>query len=88
MKYTIFYDEVKIGVLEINERGQHKYTPDENGVEQVKDKVLLMHDMLEKTDWRDPIPFFENRIENAKRFSHENDIYSHTDCFRMVKENN
>ena len=88
MNYTIFYKETKIGVLEINENGEHRYTPDIKGVESVKNEVMLMHDMLEKTDWREPIPFFKNRIENAKRFSNESEITSHTDCFRMVKEAN
>ena len=83
MKYNIFYKDVKIGVLEINDEGKHKYTPDDNGVETIKDDVSLF--LLEKTEWTDPIPFFQNRINDAKKFSHEEDIRSHSAFFRMVK---
>ena len=87
MKYKILYKETLIGVLEINEKNQYKYTPDFDGVEKVNKEVSLIHEMLEGSDWRDPIPFFKNRIDNAKRFSKENYISSQTDSFRMVKEN-
>lgn len=83
MKYMILYKEIKIGVLEISEAGQYKYTPDENGVRAVKNEVSLPHDLLEKSDWREPIPFFKERIDNAKKFSLE-EISYHTDFFKMV----
>lgn len=88
MRYKVLYADTVIGILEISsETGQHKYTPDVAGVEKVKNRVSLTHEMLVGTEnWTDPIPFFKNRIENAKRFSHENDISTHTDMFRMVQE--
>lgn len=86
IKYEILYKQTKIGVLEVNEQGQHKYTPDLNGIENVKNEVSLSHYMLEKTDWKAPIPFFKNRIENAKRFPKVKIGY-HTDNFRMIKLN-
>ena len=84
MKYTIYYKDVTIGVLEINSEGKHKYTPYANGVEAVKMETLLSHELLEKSGWRSPIPFFKDSIEDAKKFSQEKDIRSHTDNFRMV----
>lgn len=86
MKYTIFYKDTKIGVLEINTDGQHRYTPNDEGINAVKNEVALTHEMMEKTGWREPIPFFKNRIENATRFNREHEIDSHTDLFRMIKE--
>lgn len=86
-KYEIFYNDIKIGVLEINEKEQYKYTPVTEGVEKVKDDISLIHEMLEESEWREPIPFFKNRIENAKRFGKEKDISTHTDNFRMVRLN-
>lgn len=85
-KYNILYKDILIGILEINEQEQHRYTPDAENVEKVKKMVPLIHEMTEKTDWRDPIPFFKNRIDNSKRFSQEDDIRSHTDFFRMIKQ--
>ena len=83
-KYEIFYKEILIGMLEIRDDGKHKYTPNMKGVEIAKTQVSLIHEMLEASDWRDPIPFFQNRIDNAKRFSTENNISYHTDSFRMI----
>ena len=84
MTYTIYYKETAIGVLEINKHCGHKYTPDADGVKAVENETLLMHEMLEKSDWRSPIPFFRDSIEDAKKFSQEKDIRSHTNNFRMV----
>ncbi len=86
MKYIVFYKDTKIGVLEINDKGQHKYTPDEIGTQEVKDSISLFYEILTETEWREPIPFFENRIKDAKRFSQENDISNQTDAFRLIKE--
>lgn len=88
MRYRIFYEDVEIGTLEISADGkQHKYTPNTDGIVLVKDYAPLTSKMLEGTNgWEDAIPFFKNRIEDAKRFSHESDITKHTDSFHMVKE--
>ena len=83
-KYEIFYEDTKIGVLEINDKNQHKYTPDSNGIEKVREEISIFYEMLIKSDWREPIPFFENRIKDAKRFSQEKMISNQTDPFRMV----
>ena len=85
MKYNVFYKDTKIGVLEINEVGQHRYTPDATGIQEMKESLSIFYELLVPTDWRDPIPFFENRIRDAKRFSQENDIRNQTDSFRMIK---
>lgn len=86
MKYIVFYKDTRIGVLEINDKNQHRYTPDMNGVEKVKDSISIFYEMLIESDWREPIPFFENRIKDAMRFSQEKDISNQTDPFRMVIE--
>ena len=85
MRYKIYFKNVFIGMLEISDEGKHKYDPCEEGIKQVENEVVLIHEMTEKSAWREPIPFFYNRIENAKRFAKENDISSQTDYFRMVK---
>lgn len=87
MKYTILYNGVEIGVLETNAAGQHKYTPNDEGIERVKNEVSLIREMLVASDWREPIPFFSERIENAKRFNLDVIGYQ-TDLFTMVKTNN
>lgn len=84
LKYQIFYKETLIGVLEINEKGQYRYTPDVEAVESLKNEVPLTREMIEKSDWREPIPFFKERIENGSRFNLDVIRY-HTDLFKMVK---
>ena len=86
IKYIIFYKEIQIGILEINEKNQYKYTPDDKGIETIKNEVPLIHEITEVSDWREPIPFFKNRIDNAKRFNREKDITTHTDWFRMCMQ--
>lgn len=85
MKYKIYCKDVFIGLLEISDdERRHKYTPYIDGVEVAKKLNSLSHEMVEASDWRDPIPFFKNRIENAKRFSDGKVIKSHTDFIKMV----
>lgn len=86
--YKIFYENIQIGVLQINEKGQHKYLPDKKGTEKVMDNISIFHDLLIESDWRDPIPFFENRIRDAKKFSKEDYISNQTDPFKFVKDKN
>ena len=86
MKYKVFYQKTKIGVLEINEKNQYKYTPDVKGTQKVKKSIEIFYEMLVASDWRDPIPFFQNRISDATRFSQEKDIKNQTDPFRMIRE--
>ena len=83
-KYKIFYGPIEIGVLEINTDGKYRYTPNEKGLEEVKNQVSLNNELLKKSDWRDPIPFFKERLDNASGFQSDVIAY-HTDLFRMVK---
>lgn len=87
MKYFIFYEEEKIGILEIDENtGKYRYTKEEGATEKVKQIISLPVEMLESTGWVDPIPIFKNKIDNAKRFGKEANIESFIDPFRMVKQ--
>ncbi len=85
MTYTVFYRETKIGILEINDKGQHKYTPDIEGVKTVKSSISIFHELLEKSDWREPIPVLKNHIEDARKFSQHSYISNQTDDFILVK---
>lgn len=82
--YDIYYKDVCIGLLEINERGQHRYTPIAEGIGKVEEIVPLDNHMTNYKDWGEPIPIWKNKIARAKRFGHEEVISSHTDCFRLV----
>lgn len=84
MKFKVLYKEVEIGMLEINAVGQHKYTPNHEGVRQIENEVSLIREMLVASQWRDPIPFFSERIENAQKFNLRVIGYQ-TDLFKMVR---
>lgn len=84
MKYKIFYDTTEIGVLEINTDGKYRYTPNMEGVEEVKDKISLSNELQIKSEWRDPIPFFKERLDNASGFQSDVIAY-HTDRFVMKR---
>lgn len=85
-KYTVLYGKTPIGVLEINERGQHRYTPNAEGIEAVKTSISLFYELLEKSDWREPIPVLENRLADAKRFGEVDYISNQTDNLILVRE--
>ncbi len=83
-KYIVYYKGVKIGTLEVNEKGQHRYTPDTNGLEAVKENIQIFPELFKQSDWGDPIPLFNNRIQDAKRFHKETkNISNHTDKFEL-----
>lgn len=84
MIYAVFYDAIKIGCLEINEKGQHRYTPVEERMEYIKTSCSIFYELCEKSEWREPIPLFKNRIEDARRFHCEKDIQNQTDDFRLL----
>ena len=84
IEYIILCKNVKIGILQINDRNEYKYIPDENGINIIKDEISLFSFMLNETNFDKPIPYFQNKINDAKKFSTEDDIISHTDPFRMI----
>lgn len=84
-KYEIFYRNILIGILYINPEGLYKYVPDIANTEKVKAEISIIKEMLTGTEWVEPIPFFKNRIEAAKRFSLEDDISTQKDLFRFKK---
>lgn len=86
IRYNVYCKKIKIGVLEINEEGLHRYTPIEEGIRYIENSVPLLHDLEVKSDWREPIPFLNNRIRDAKRFNTEDYIFNHTDPFVLIKE--
>jgi hypothetical protein len=86
VKYNVFLKDIKIGSLEINEEtGLYKYTVDKDATNELKDIISIPVEMTKNTDWIKPIPFFKNKIDNAKRFGREDNIGSFTDPFRLVK---
>lgn len=85
MKYSVFYKDTKIGTLYINEKEEYKYVPELEVVEKIKKEVSLIHEMCEKTHCNE-IPFFKNRIEDAKKAGKTDVITRQTDFFVMVKE--
>ena len=83
ISYAVFYSDIKIGHLEINETGKHRYTPIEGRIEYIKASCSLFPELWKKSEWREPIPLFKNRIEDARRFHCEKDIQNQTDDFRL-----
>ena len=87
-KYQIFYKNVFIGFLEINEDGKHKFIKCD-GIEKVKEEIKEFFELFEESsEWREPIPLFKNRLEDAKRFGVERNIVNQTDPFQLVQVDN
>ena len=67
-KYEVYYDNVFIGLLEINDEEKYKFTKDDKGILETKDRACHIKEILNGTeDFVDPIPFFLNRVRNGER---------------------
>ena len=82
IKYEFYFKDVLLGHLYIRD-GQHRYVPVAENVQNVQHHVPLTREMICGREWGSPIPFFQERIENAKRFGMETCIRYHTDQFTM-----
>ncbi len=83
-RYEFFYRDILIGVLEVDPvTKKHNYIPDADGVKEASDRACLLRVMKEGTgDFVEPIPFFDNRLRNMKRFGLHEMNYQ-TDYFTL-----
>ena len=58
-KNSVFYKDLHIGSLKINDKGQYCYTPVDDAIASISDTVALNHALTTKTDWGSEIPFFK-----------------------------
>ena len=86
-QYNVFYKDLQIGCLEINDTGQYRYTPIDEAISSIEEKVSLNYCLKNTYDWGNPIPFFSERIRNASRFNLKR-IQYHTDYFIMEEVEN
>lgn len=77
--------DIFLGTLIINEEKQYAFITNEEGVQKVKDKTVLIVEILYGTNgFVDAIPFFQNRIYNMEKNKLESIRY-HTDYFILKK---
>ena len=81
--YAIYCYDIRIGTLQIDDEGRHRYTAERKGVEQLSGRMSLPYEMTHDQEWGEPIPFFKNSIEDAHRFGREDYITSFTNPFKM-----
>lgn len=67
-KYEVYYKDVFIGKLFVNDEYKYCYEPVFEGVEKVKDRACLLKVMENGTDgeFGEPIPFFQERLRYMK----------------------
>lgn len=83
--YEVYYKDVLIGHLDVDDAGRHCYTVCQEGVEAVRDTVPLMSVMERGTDgYVKPIPFFYTRIGHMKQWN-LTEINYQTDWFLLRK---
>lgn len=87
--YEFYCRDVLLGHLYIQNK-QHRYIPIPENVGEMEKKYPLDRVMIHGYEWGKPIPFFQERIENATRFGKEKLIRYQTDEFlmRMIEESN
>lgn len=84
--YEVFYKDILIGTLTINEAGLYCYLPDEAGVAKTKEETYLDTDLINGTngEFVEPIPFLESRVKNMNKNGLSQINYG-TDYFSVVK---
>ena len=87
IKYNVWFKNFRIGELYINDEGQYKYVVDMCAVEQAEKDDMILADAKTNQDWSDPIPFFETRIANCKRFGVEDKISYPNSEYYFIKDN-
>ena len=67
-KYKVYYSDVLIGKLFVNDEYKYCYEPVFEGVEKVKNKACLLKVMENGTkgEFIEPIPFFQERLRYMK----------------------
>lgn len=69
--YQVFYKDTLIGHLTVDTGvNQYRYLPCPEGVAKVEKAACLLRVMVEgQPQFDEPIPFFQNRIYNMKRWN-------------------
>ena len=83
-QYAVYYRDIRIGTLRV-EGGKHWYLPCEAGVRAAEKHTFLTKEMREGTPgFEEPIPFFQNRLYQMKRWNMTEMNYA-TDYFLIRK---
>ncbi len=83
--YQLFYDEVLVGTLEINEEGLHRFTPMEECSGYDRIVPMLLPQLRVASCWGNPIAFLANRIHDAAQFGITDEISAATDHYLLRK---
>ena len=79
--YHVYWEDTLIGTLIIHQN-QHRYLPNFEGIQKLKDKAPLLAQTTTPYDWGKEIPFFASRIANCERFGTDDYTY-YTDHYRL-----
>ena len=80
--YEVYYRDTFLGMLTVDTAAdRYAYVPCQDAVAQVKEEVALIREMVEGTaGFVPPIPFFQSRLRNMRRFG-LSELHYHTDYF-------
>lgn len=87
IKYDICFKKLTIGKLFINEQGQYKYVVNADAVAEAEKEDTIFAVVKNNRDWGDPIPFFNERIGNCKKFGQEDKVAYPNSDYYFIKDN-
>lgn len=64
---------------------RHLFTPSSKIPPNVREQLKMFPELLEASEWIQPIPVLENRIRDARRFGKSKYIANQTDAFQIEK---
>lgn len=82
-QYELYYRDILLGYLDVDDGGSHCYRACKDGVEAVRDRAPLPPVLEKGTDgYVAPMPFFYTRIGHMKQWN-LNQINYQTDSFLL-----
>ena len=87
IKYDVYYKDIKIGRIYINEEGKYKYVTVKSAIDQIEKTDKIYIDAKTDRDFGEPIVFFDSRIANCKKFGQEDKVQYPNSDYYFIKDN-
>lgn len=89
IKYNVYFKETRIGILlvDMTQENSYSYKADQKAIERLEKEGNCIIPDAKKDQIGKPIPFFENRINDCRKFGNDSVVkYPNSDyCF--IKDN-
>lgn len=89
IKYNVYFKETRIGMLyvDMTQENNYSYETDERAIEKLEKEGHVLIPDVKQSKKQGTIPFFENRINDCKKFGNDTVIKYPNSDYYFVKDN-